>query len=217
MRKIDLTDDEIMVLDGVCRPDTQELVEEARARIRMADAHPEIEAPLAHLVADACSYAAKNGALVFTRHSLRSCPLCGREAGYVLFKSGPRKGRPKRPKYFSGFDLYDASIVVKGHVRIGGCTECLERVRPLLVGELSRVRAQIPETITGHKPRYVKRRNRTCTKCGWAGHEGEMRQILKLLGNGRFPGGCPECDAENGIGNLFAIELAPGFVVVEAE
>lgn len=215
-----LTDDELVLLNGRCRPEVQQKVDEAAARIRSREEHPDLTVAHAGFIADAVSEARTNGLLVWHQRRLRACSLCGRSGGYIEFKSGPRRGRPNydRPLHFNGRELARRSVGVEGYAKLGGCTECIEVVAPVLRDALCGVAAQVPDNLrAAGEPRRVRYENRRCSKCGWTGHEGQMGRKPTLLGDGTYPALCPECGAEN---HLFShpVEPADGFtIVVEAE
>ena len=65
-RKIDLADDELVLLDGRCLKRTQSLVDDAAARLAAVDDLPHLTNPRAGFVADAERRAAESGKLTWT-------------------------------------------------------------------------------------------------------------------------------------------------------
>src|SRR5690606_2734789 len=115
-----------------------------------------------------------------------------------------------------GVDLDRGFVTFSGYVWVGACDDCMEQHSDLLRAFLADERVELPVQLsTPGRPRYRRHQNRRCTKCGWSGHEGEMRRLRTLLGDGSYPGGCPNCDAANVFlaGNV--IERLDGFTIVE--
>ena len=210
-----LTDPELVLLDGQVGEETQGKVDAAKARIAAAASLDHLPPIGAGFVADAVREATENGLLVLHRKSLRRCDLCGTDAGYVNYKSGPRRGQPNfaRPKHLNGLELARRSVSVNGHARLGGCTDCVTPLLDDITEALRGVPAEVPERLRAEgEPRRKKHGNRPCKKCDWSGHEGEMRWERTLMGDGWYPAYCPSC----GAGGAFSrdVEMVDGFVVV---
>lgn len=218
MTAVYLTDAELVVLDGRCTLDTQAKVDAAKARIAAARQRPHLTASVAGFIADAVTEAQANGRLIYGHRRLHRCPICKTSPGYVAYKSGPRKGTPNhnRPRSLPGIELADRFVTFQGHVRCGGCADCVALALPDLREALRGVKAQLPDALhTEGEPRWVKHRNRHCTACDWSGHEGEMTRARTLMGDGTYPAGCPSCGAENFFGRN-PVEMAEGHTIVEA-
>lgn len=216
---VTLTDDELVRLDQHVRPEVQEAVNAARARITARVAWPNLRPEVAGLVADVVTEAETNGRLIYQRRGLRRCSLCGTGAGYVPFKSGRRKGQPNydRPRMLDGIEFAARFVTIRGSVRVGGCAECVAPAVPVIVESLRGVKAERPDVLTAEgEPRWKRHNNRRCGSCGWEGHEGEMRRSRTLMGDGTYPSGCPACPAENHPFGRTVIEIAEGYAVVEA-
>lgn len=217
---MDLLDTELVLLDGRCRPEIQARVDRAKARLASVAANPELPEPVAKFLADAKNEALTNGKLIFRHIHLSSCSVCKQRAGYAKYTRYSRhhkKGADNydRPLTFGGFELAERFVTTRGYATLGCCEECWKQIQPALADSLAGVEAEIPEKITGAAPSFVRYQNRHCTKCGWTGHEGEMRKLPTLMRDGYFPGGCPKCQAQSG---LFSreVETADGFTVVPA-
>ena len=217
MKSVALTDDELVLLDGRCAEKVQLAVDGAKARIRSRVEHADLAPSAAGLVADVVSEALTSGLLVFRAVRARHCSLCGKNAGYGVYKSGLRRGQPNydRPLTFAGFEFARRFVSVQNYISVGGCAECVTPAVPAIVEALRGVPAEIPEKLRAEGDPARKRwDNRRCTQCGWEGHSGEMRQERTLMGDGTYPAGCPECEARNGFGR-HPVELRDGFVVVD--
>lgn len=214
---MDLTDQELVLLDGKCSSKIQTEVDAAKGRIAM-QSKMSCEPHIAAFVADAVKEAKEHGLLRLLREDLRYCRYCKKSAGYYTY---PRTGRYHRrgetdyghPKYMSGVELADRFISVKGYSCVGCCSECWQKAQPLLAKELEGVMAEVSEAITGHKPMFKKWDNMKCEKCNWEGHEGQMGRLPCLLGVGYYQGKCPQCGAENRVLNN-KIKHTKGFTVV---
>lgn len=215
-RSYKLTDEEALLLDGKVRDDVQKLVTAARGRLAAVLDHPDLSPELAGFIADVVSEAEERGRLILRWEWVMWCPVCRNDAGYVLFKSGRRKGKPRKRRYLQAVELASRFVTVKGSVALGCCSECLAAVEPALVSALASARAEIPKRFVAEgRPDWRRWELRRCKGCGWEGHEGEMRELPALMG-GRYRGGCPACPAENRPLGPTRIERRDGFVVVEA-
>jgi hypothetical protein len=142
-----------------------------------------------------------------------NCRLCGKGPNIVLFQSGRNKGREKARHGNPGYEFKDNCITIRGLPSVGCCADCFTRLLPHIAEQVSDVEAEVSEKITGHAPRFKRHRDRKCTKCGWVGHEGQMGKLRTMMGDGWYPGVCPECKAEN----LFlttVVETLPTYSVV---
>lgn len=217
--EVSLEDSELIVLDGRCTAEVQEKVNAAKDRISMAKTLQGSDPKIAGFVADVVSEAKKNGLLRHAYCRLRTCKICGQTAGYYVYSRNGRnhrKGQPdyNHPKYLSGVELADRFISMQGYATLGCCNACFEKALPLLKSVLKDVRAQIPESLSGLPTRFKRFDRRKCKKCGWIGHEGEMRQLRTLMGDGYYPGGCPKCENESSLFNN-SFERVEGCDVIE--
>lgn len=201
MPYINLTDEELSVLDGKCRKETQAEVDAAKARILAVARFADLDEAAAKFIADAVREAEGSKKLVYQHIYIRDCRVCKKDAGYRKYqRSGRyhRKGDDDRnhPLYLDGIELADRSVRISGSASLGCCANCMKKIRPYLAEALSGVEAQIPEKITGHSSRFIRVDLMKCEKCGWHGSETSMRPLRAVMG-GTYPGGCPSCDAEN--------------------
>jgi hypothetical protein len=198
-------------------------VDAAKERL-VAVAHlPELAPDLAAFVADVCREARKNGVLDYRHVNTTYCRLCKRSDGYWPVRRSSRykrKGEPDRdnPKTFAGKDLAQRFVVMQGHATLGGCDQCIEAARPHLLAALADIPCEVPQRFTGEAPRFKKHRNAVCTACGWTGHEGQMGKLRTMMGDGWYPGECPQCHAKNeplGRRKIDTDESKNGFTVEE--
>ena len=137
--RVELTDDEILLLDGRCRPGAQASVDAAKARVATAGRFPDLTKEQAAFVAAAVQEATDAGRLSLSRPSLRSCGVCDKRAGYYTFRRGRRKGQAdlKRPLSFGGVDLARRTVSVVGYARCGCCADCWGDVKDAVAEAVS--------------------------------------------------------------------------------
>lgn len=217
--RADLLPSELVLLDGQVRPEVQAIVDIARTTLALSESDG-LSMMEANMVATICDTAAHKGRLSFARAGISRCPCCGRTDGYHLVKRASkykRKGDRDlgKPKTFAAWDLDRGFVTIKNHIRTGFCESCRDRVEPILCERLANIRVEIPEYWKDAPHRWKRYEISTCTQCGWSGHEGEMRPIRTLTGNGTYPGGCPQCDARNTPLGQQLIRRGDGFVLIE--
>lgn len=218
--KVDLTDSELVLLDGAVSEKVQAEVEQAKARLAAMAEHSDLPPRQAALIADVVAEALAEGRLIFRNESITYCRLCRRSGGYVRFKSGRNKGREdiNRPIRLAGREFARRFVTVRHHISVGGCTDCVDPVLPRIAEALRGVPAQVPERLRAEGEPERKRFDRTrCTKCGWEGHEGEMGRLRTLMNDGTYPGKCPSCGVVWLPLSGSPFESLNGFVIVEAE
>lgn len=219
MPYVQLSDEELAVLDGHASAKVQKEVDAAKARLASHAQYADLTKQQAELIADIVEYAKAEQALDFQYRDLRRCRVCERDAGYAKYARTSRyhrKGEPNRdkPLYFRGVDFQRSFISIRGHISLGCCSDCFKELQPRIADALSDVRAEIPKAVTGYAPRYKRHKNRRCKECGWEGHDGQMRKLPAIM-HGEYAGGCPNCKAEN---LLFTtkIEITDGYTLVES-
>lgn len=219
MTTLNLTDDEALLLDGKVSSNAQATIDAIKRARELASAEG-CDTKIADFIAKAIEAAKTSGRLVFRHAEVRCCGLCGKSGGYRQYSRSSRwhrKGQTdfSKPIYLYGVDLIDSFVRIKGSPELGCCDACWKTVKPLLARNLEGVHAEIPESITGHPPKFKWHQNRKCSKCGWAGHEGQMGRNVTLMGDGTYPSTCPQCKAKN-VFLSTTIELVDGFTLVEA-
>lgn len=217
LRSVSLTDAELLLLDGKCRPEVQQVVESARERLAAMEQYSDLTPKEAAFIADAMAEARENLKLVCQRVAISSCRICGESGGYAVYKRAGRYHRKGETNYdkplsLAGVELAIRVVRMKGYPTLGCCTSCFEKIKPDLLEALKPIEAELPEALTGEPPRFKRYDNRFCTKCGWEGHEGQMRMLPALFG-GKYPGGCPECDASNVFMGSRDIEARKGYTL----
>lgn len=218
-RAVRLTDDELVLLDGRCSDEVQGQIVGAKLRLAARSELSHLTPSQASLVADIVAHAAEQGKLMFCYTEERTCRTCGRNDGYWPVRRTTkykRKGKPDTdaPKLHSATDFRVTHVRIKDYCSLGCCDDCLKAIRADLVKRLENVRAELPEALTGHPPKFKAFDRRKCKKCGWTGHEGQMGRLQCWIGEGTYAGKCPTCGAESSLFNM-AFEHVEGREVVE--
>lgn len=221
LMKLDLTDDEIVALDGKCRPKVQAEVDAARARLATVADVEGLELHYTHFIAKVVQSANETGRVTFSPRRLQYCNVCCRSGGYAKYKRSSRSHRKgdsdhSRPLTMSGVDFNAGFVVIEGYASLGCCSKCLDRVKPILVEKLKGLRAEVPSALTGEPARFKRYGRRRCTKCKWRGHEGQLEMLTSMMG-GYYPGKCPSCGASNLFFGATLIRPEEGFDVVPIE
>lgn len=211
--KVELIAQELLLLDGKCRAETQKSVDLAKQAASFG------ESPQAKFAAQVIEFAKANGAIDFGRTQLSYCSVCGKAAGYAKHTRSTRYHRkgennPDRPLSIPGVNFKHSFISIKGYASLGCCLSCLEQAKPMILSGLNGIQAEIPESFSGKPSAYKKYKKVKCQMpCGWEGHEGEMKKLSTLMGDGSYPGECPSCGKRN---SLFVtnIERTGDFVII---
>lgn len=215
-----LTSKELSLLDGNCSPETQKLVDAAKIRLQWQAELPGLTEAHAEFVSRLMERATTAKRLILAGVYLKKCPVCARvgendyckrtERKQFGYKKGDLMGTIKIP----GYELADTCVRMEGYVTLGCCSECWRIIKPYAASILADIQAEIPMTITGIPPRYMRVHPAACTECGWKGTQYEMGLLPTLMGDGRYRGACPSCKAENGLFmNRVAIDGAVSIVV----
>lgn len=216
LTEVELIDGELLLLDGHCRPDVQREIDHRKAQLATVAARPDLTPNQATFLADALAEATTQGRLVLRYERLSHCRVCDARKGYARRTRTSRSGAKgtldyKRPLHLAGVELAHRFISMEGYPSLGCCRACWDILKPHVAAELDArdVHAAIPESITGHAPRWIREDVRHCTACGWEGREGLMGKLPSLMG-GLYPGVCPSCGAKNEIFGRTIIGSAEG-------
>jgi hypothetical protein len=216
---VELTAEEMLLLDGKCGQKVQASVDLARNALAIKG-ETDLSASEAKMIAKILAYAKENGALRFMADNISHCPCCDHREGYYTHKRAGRyhaKGQidPSKPKTFRAWDVTDDFIRIRNSIRLGFCEFCRERVEPVLVKMLAGIQVQPPKHWEAMQPRWEKQKIMHCLKCDWRGSEDKMTRRSTLMGDGTYPSGCPECRAENTPLGKRLIEDAGEFIMIE--
>jgi hypothetical protein len=220
LTEVKLLDSELLLLDGKCSGDVQAAINSVKERRALADSLSALTPAEVKLIHSVLNVARSSGQLKPQWVKLRLCEVCGKKAGYATVKRSSRhktKGEPDydKPLSMRGVDFAQGVIVIKGYAAVGCCAECYEKVKGALLERLQSVPCEL-SGFFGVPSRWKRYDNRECTKCGWKGHKGQMLPRPALMG-GFYPGGCPNCEAENVMFGPMKIKIADGFELVEVK
>lgn len=201
--RLELTGDELLLLDGLCRPENQCVVDGYKASVETAS-KTGLPPMMADMVTRILDTAKKTRKLVYRLVETSRCPCCDRHDGYwPVARSTKWKRRGDKdydnPKKFCCVDL--GGSCVRSTVFLGFCEVCRPLVEPVLASALESVECDTPKAWAAVRKRFVLHNDRLCTRCQWRGHEGQMRTMPCLMGGGTYPALCPQCGAGAGLFN----------------
>jgi hypothetical protein len=214
-RSYTLTDELAALLDGKGDEKLQASVNAAKERLAARAKFSELTDRESGLVAELVTLAKTDGILTYRFVDVSLCRVCGKSKTYVPYKSGGNRGRPNydRPIYLRGIDFKESFITFKGSPGLGACTDCVEKLKPVILSELASIEAQLPRGLTGEEPKFKRWSIMRCSKCGWEGPEGKLRLGTAIMG-GNYHSQCPSCNAENGFMNHPIKNIEPSSHVV---
>lgn len=207
-----LNDEELLALDGKCRPNIQARVDQVRFRRTIETTVLNASAltnKQRESLADLLVRVERTGKVDVTGDEMSTCAGCEAQSRHPRYVRGPKAGQPNFNKPMT--KLYGFRVLGTSY-----CRSCFKTIQPVLVEVLATVKVEVSARLTGEPPRFYKFDNRVCRKCGWEGHEGQMGIRNALMG-GQYRAGCPQCSAENIAFGPHYIETRPGFVVLPAE
>lgn len=192
--KLDLTDEEILSLEGSSVPSIVKAIGEIRRKQELSE-----NSWIGRILAEA----EVQGELRLTYSRVRDCSECSYSAGYALFKSGPRKGKPNYDKPLSKAGVradFGNVRVVFGKGKFPGgydhiCNDCWAAGLELEFNlAYPKIQAEIRTLTTnnGKRKSYAV----LCVDCNWSGWEHELGKLPALM-SGTYEGKCPKCGAEN--------------------
>jgi hypothetical protein len=215
--KVDLTDQELLFLDGKCGEKIQAEINTAKSRLKMLASGQAIDSSTALFISDCLKEVETKKKLICRCESLSHCKYCSKSGGYALRKRATKyheKGSKDydKPLYFAGVELAESFIYMKGHATLGCCGECWKKFKAPLVAAIENVPAEISEKITGCLPKFKRWSIMQCTHCKWSGPEYEMIEGPNLMGHMIY-NECPNCNQKNSIFHL-AVKSTLKYVVV---
>jgi hypothetical protein len=175
--KVELTDQELLLLDGKINPTAQEEVDDAKLRIQCRNKYLELPQIQTDFIATTLKIVNKEKKLIFRDGQFSYCPICNKGSCFG-----------KNPPTFWGKDLQDSFVSWKNMPNHGGCSKCINSILPHLKQELKEIKAELPSELASTEFLYQRFRKAACSKCKWKGHDGELKSGLS----------CPKCGAENG-------------------
>lgn len=216
---LNLSDEELLLLDGKVSEDTQQLIDKIKHRLALESKLEEIPEKYRKWAAELIALAESEGRLVREHTKLSRCPCCNQQKTYATYKRNSRyhnKGdfNYSKPLYVHGWEFQHRFISFVGYPGQGICYTCWDEVSPYLVNALSEVKAEIPYRITGQNSRWFFGKHAECKKCGWIGPEYEMGQLPAVFG-GYYRGQCPNCGEKSLPFGPFVFSYPGGFSLLE--
>lgn len=193
MAMYNLTDEEILLLDGKVNAEVQKSID----FIKRATFHSDNP-----VIAKIIESSLNLGTFKFEYiHNMRYCPVCKKSAGYAKY---PRNGRHHRkgdtninkPLSFSGV------IINRGFISFSGagdfCKECNDKHNYVdnVISIILEKKLPI-ELIRDKRSLFKKDDERECFNCKQTMYESEMTKRNTIMGDGYYPAGCPKCKAES--------------------
>jgi hypothetical protein len=196
---MNIPDDELLLLDGRCSPETQTGIDAIKAR-RSVMASEKLTESEAQFLLEIVKEATKQKRLICQWKNTHRCLVCGKDAGYATHTRTTRwhrRGEPNydRPLTFLTVELAERFVTIKNCVTLGCCRACWERLQQKVVEKLAGIDAEIAQGITGKPPQWKRFPVMKCLKCGWQGRKDEVIKLPALM-QGYYPGECPECHAQ---------------------
>jgi hypothetical protein len=208
---VNLTNDEMLLLDGRCSATVQAKIDILKESLSMALSFPELSAPLSQFVGKVVAAARVDEALrLIALHILR-CDLCGSYPNpeYEPYKSGGNKGLPNRskPRYLRGVELSAGRFRMTNFASLGCCVDCWATVKAAVIAALVGVPCQLPEPLrTEGAPAWVRSENCECKVCGHIG----CRADLKPWGT-CFQ--CPSCETKDDFRGAQHFKITAGYTL----
>lgn len=221
--RVELTDDEVLLLNGRCSERVQVAVDLVLHKRAIAgsgafEGHPHAAA-LSQFVAEVVREARAEGRLLYHSRRIRDCPICKKSDGYLTYRSGRYRGQENydKPLYMNGLELARRFVVMQGSSDVGGCVACVETALPVIKKALANVPCELASQLRlDDAPVYKRFDNRKCERCDWTGHEGQMGKSPTMMMDGYYPSTCPQCKAQNTFGVTY-VKTVAGFTLVKQE
>lgn len=208
--EIKLEKDELLSLDGKVNEKAQSLIDRIK-RIDIVSQGKNLDEPSAAFLVDVLDVVEKERRIIHRHCGVAKCRICKAGAIPIPYKSGPRKGEAKDYRNLAGVELADSFISMKGYPKLGACRSCVDRLMPTIIEAIEGLEVEV--CVPGATKKFVRSRNRKCTKCGWEGCENQMTQERTMMGDGYYPCGCPSCGARNTWGSD-PVAIIDGYTMV---
>jgi len=209
MRSIELTDDELLLLDGKVTITAQKIIDEIKEIRSFEDIGNNLYAEIVKLAKD-------RGKLTYTHRELSNCATCNKRTTYPIFKSGRRKGEQNinKPRNFFGISFMDGFVLMRGYSSKGFCSECGEKALKTITNYIRDNNLQIElQTNTNYVKEHEKKcLNKNCSQLIW---EFDMKLERTIMGDGYYYSQCPICNTKGGLFNNH--ELTHNFRMVKIE
>jgi hypothetical protein len=199
MYKVELTYDELLLLDTKVNDTAQSVIDVAKKEQGYGFDFP--------IIGQILQKSESLGSLNWSYESITHCSYCDKTYDYYKHKRSGRyhrKGEPdhKRPIHYSGVKFNPGFIRFSGYGDM--CTDCMSKHKVIeqLIDYILDYDLKIEIRKNDYKPtKYKKDPMRICNNCGAEMYESEMGRRPVLMGGGTYPATCPHCKTEGGIFN----------------
>lgn len=193
--KIELSIDELELLNGKVSEEAQKTIDEA-----IKESSYGLDLPLMNEI---LKRSEKIGTLKWTRKSIRSCDYCDKKYDYYTY---PRSGRyhnkgdknHNKPIYYSGIKFNEGLVTIAG---VGDmCSDCCTKHKVIekLIDYILDKDLKIEIMRNDYKvSRYLKDDIKVCYSCNSEMQESKMTRESTVMGDGTYPSGCPNCGAKS--------------------
>lgn len=191
---IELTFEELKLLDGKVSKEAQEVIDQAKREENIGFDLP--------VMNEILSKSMKTGKLTWVRKSIRSCSYCDKEYTYHRYKRNSKYHKKgdlnyDKPIYYSGIAFNEGFVTFAG---IGDmCMECCEKhnVIKRLIDYIWQNDLKIQIQRNHYKPsKYIIDPYYICQNCKEEFPESTMGRDNAIFG-GTYPSRCPHCDSKN--------------------
>jgi len=193
MATYELTDDELLILDGKASEAIQVEIEKAKERKQLHS-----DPVVARILAESLKMGTFEYQFI---HDMTFCRECKKSSGYALHtRSGKyhRKGDKNydKPLKFSGIRCNSGFVTIQGHGNF--CAACDKQHGWLatIVNEIL-TRSLPIELVRDTKTKFRRDAERQCYQCEQTMFESEMGREHTLMGNGTYAATCPHCKAKS--------------------
>ncbi len=209
---VNLTLEELLLIDGKVSEKAQEVINKAKQESTYG-----FELSLMNEI---LRNSEKSGEFTWMYKKIRSCKYCDKKSDYHTYPRSSKyhnKGdlNYSKPKYHYGIKFNEGFITIQGSGDM--CLECLEKYNVInrLIDYILDNDLKIQIQKNDYKiTKYIKDKIRVCYQCEAEMQESKMGRKSTLMGNGTFPGVCPNCGAES---NVFgkSHEFTNRFIMIE--
>jgi LEA14-like dessication related protein len=193
--EIKLTFEEMKLIDGQVSEKAQDIIDRVKKENSFGFSLP--------VMNEVLRKAEEIGKLTWSYKSIRSCSHCDKQYDYARY---PRSGKNHRkgdknfnkPLYYSGIKFNEGFVTIQG---LGDmCSDCCKKhnvINQLIDYILDNdLKIEIQKN-KYRDSKYLKDDIRICYDCDYEMTESEMTTSPTVMGDGRYPSGCPKCGAES--------------------
>jgi hypothetical protein len=142
VRMMEISDEELALLDGKCRPALQLDVDKAVDRLQYVTNGPTNLTPEQRsFVGEVVAIATREMSAYYREVFVHKCSCCDRGGEYTKYRSGIKKGRPNRQRPIK------IAAISYCFWSADACTECAEAIHEYLVSSLADIPAALDDAL----------------------------------------------------------------------